>query len=163
MKTKKLTFMALLLAIALTIFVVEAHIPPIVPIAGVKLGLANIVTLAALVWLGRGEAITILLLRIVLGSIFTGQAVSFMYSLGGGLLCFLAMAIALRLLGQKKLWVVSVFGALSHNIGQIMVAIVLTGTPGVIAYLPVLMISGVITGAATGLAAQLMTERIRFK
>ena len=163
MKTKKLTFMALLLAIALTIFVVEAHIPPIVPIAGVKLGLANIVTLAALVWLGRGEAFTILILRIVLGSVFAGQAVSFMYSLGGGLLCFLIMAIALKLLGEKTLWVVSVFGALSHNIGQIAIAVVLTGSVGIIAYLPVLIISGVITGAVTGLAAQLVTERIRFK
>ena len=163
MKTKKLTFMALLLAIALTIFVVESHIPPIVPIAGVKLGLATIVTLAALVWLGKGEALTILLLRIFLGSVFTGQAVSFMYSLGGGILCFLTMTVALRLLVRQKLWVVSVFGALSHNIGQILVATVLTGTIGVAAYLPVLMISGVITGAVTGLAAQLMTERIKFK
>ena len=163
MKTKKLTFMALLLAIALTIFVVEAHIPPIVPIAGVKLVLANIVTLAALVWLGRGEAFTILILRIILGSIFAGQAVSFMYSLGGGIMCFLVMAVALRLLGREKLWVVSVFGALSHNVGQIIVAMVLAGTVGVAAYLPVLIISGVITGAATGLAAQLLTERINLK
>ena len=163
MKTKKLTFMALLIAVALTIFVVEAHIPPIVPIAGVKLGLANIVTLAALVWLGRKEAFTVLILRIILGSVFAGQAVSFMYSLGGGILCFLTMAVIVRLLGRQKLWVVSVFGALSHNVGQILVAMALTGTVSVIAYLPVLVISGVITGAVTGLAAQLMTERIKFK
>ena len=163
MKTKKLTFMALLLAIALTSFVVEARIPPIVPIAGVKLGLSNIVTLAALVWLGRGEAFTILVLRIVMGSVFAGQAVSFMYSLGGGLLCFLTMAIAMKLLSKKSLWVVSVFGAISHNIGQIAIAAVLTGSIGVIAYLPVLIISGVITGAVTGLAAQLVTERIKYK
>ena len=163
MKTKRLTFMALLLAIALTIFVVEAHIPPVVPIAGVKLGLANVVTLAALVWLGRREAFAVLILRIFLGSVFAGQAVSFMYSLGGGILCFLSMTAALSFLGRKKLWVVSVFGALSHNIGQILVAMILTGTVGVIAYLPVLMISGVITGSVTGLAAQLVTERIKFK
>ena len=163
MKTKKLTFMALLLAVALTIFVVEARIPPIVPIAGVKLGLANIVTLAALVWIGRKEAFTVLVLRIILGSVFAGQAVSFMYSLGGGILCFLTMAVALRLLGREKLWVVSVLGALSHNVGQILVAMALTGTVGIIAYLPVLMISGVITGTVTGLAAQLMTERIKFR
>lgn len=163
MKTKKLTFMALLLAVALTIFVVEARIPPIVPIAGVKLGLANIVTLAALVWLGRGEAFTVLILRIILGSVFAGQAVSLMYSLGGGVLCFLTMAVAIRLLGRQKLWVVSVFGALSHNVGQILVAMALTAAVGVIAYLPVLMISGVITGAVTGLAAQLVIERIKFR
>ncbi len=163
MKTKKLTFMAMLLAIALTVFMVEARIPPPVPIAGVKLGLANVVTLAALVWLGRGEALTLLILRVILGSVFTGQAVSFLYSMAGGLLCFAAMCAALKLLGRQRLWVVSVFGAIFHNLGQIIVAAALTGSLGVLAYLPALLISGVLTGAFTGLAAQLLTSRIHPK
>lgn len=163
MKVKKLTFMAMLLAVALTIFTVEAQIPPPVPIAGVKLGLANVVTLAALVWLGRGEALTVLTLRVILAGVFAGQAVSFLYSMTGGLLCFAAMSLALKLLGRERLWVVSVFGALFHNLGQILVAAALTGTWAVLAYLPVLMISGVITGAVTGLAAQMLTSRIKPK
>lgn len=163
MKVKKLTFMAMLLAVALTIFTVEAQIPPPVPIAGVKLGLANVVTLAALVWLGRGEALTVLTLRVILAGVFAGQAVSFLYSMTGGLLCFAAMSLVLKLLGRERLWVVSVFGALFHNLGQILVAAALTGTWAVLAYLPVLMISGVITGAVTGLAAQMLTSRIKPK
>ena len=152
--------MALLLAIALTIFVAEAQLPPPVPIAGVKLGLANIVTLAALVWLGRREALAVLLGRIVLGSVFAGQAVSFIYSLAGGLMCFFVMALILSLLGKERLWVVSVFGAMAHNVGQILAAIVLTHTWLITAYLPILLISGIITGIFTGLCAQLLVSRI---
>ncbi len=160
MKVKKLTFMALLLAIALTIFVIEAQIPPLVPIAGVKLGLANVVTLAALVWLGRKEALAVLVLRIILGSVFAGQAVSFIYSMSGGLLCFIVMALCIRPLGRERLWVVSVLGAIAHNVGQILAAMALTGTPAVAAYLPMLIISAVLTGAFTGLTAQALTSRL---
>ncbi|MCH5186777.1 MAG: Gx transporter family protein [Oscillospiraceae bacterium] len=158
-----MTFMALLLAVALTIFVAEAQLPPPVPIAGVKLGLANIVTLVALVWLGREEALAILLGRILLGSLFAGQAVSFIYSLAGGLMCFFVMAIILAPLKQERLWVVSVFGAMAHNVGQIIAAALLTHTWQVIAYLPVLIISGILSGVFTGLAAQLVVKRLNKK
>ncbi len=160
MKTKKLTFMALLLAIALTLFVVEAHLPPIVPVQGVKLGLANIVTLLAIVWLGRREAAVLLIMRIVLGSIFTGQAVSFIYSLCGGLLCLLVMCAAFGFMGTRRLWVISVFGAIAHNIGQIGAAVFMTSTWRIVYYLPVLLISAVLTGTFTGLTAQLLTKYI---
>ena len=163
MSVKKMTFMALLLAVALSIFVAEAQLPPPVPIAGVKLGLANIVTLAALVWLGRREALTILLGRIVLGSLFAGQAVSFIYSLAGGLMCFLVMAVILTPLGHERLWVVSVFGAMAHNVGQIIAAVLLTRTLQVAIYLSVLIISGILSGAFTGLAAQLVVKRLNKK
>lgn len=163
MNVKKMTFMALLLAVALTIFVAEAQLPPPVPIAGVKLGLANIVTLVALVWLGREEALAILLGRILLGSLFAGQAVSFIYSLAGGLMCFFVMAIILAPLKQERLWVVSVFGAMAHNVGQIIAAALLTHTWQVIAYLPVLIISGILSGVFTGLAAQLVVKRLNKK
>ena len=163
MNVKKMTFMALLLAIALTIFVAEAQLPPPVPIAGVKLGLANIVTLAALVWLGRKEALAILLGRIFLGSLFAGQAVSFIYSLAGGLMCFVVMAVILAPLGRERLWVVSVFGAMAHNVGQIIAAALLLNTWQVAAYLPVLMISGILSGVFTGLCAQLLVKRLNKK
>lgn len=160
MKTKKLTFMALLLAIALTLFVVEAHLPPIVPIQGVKLGLSNIVTLLAIVWLGRKEAGVLLIMRIVLGSMFAGQAASFVYSLCGGLLCLLVMCGASWLMGTKRLWVISVLGAIAHNIGQIGAAVFMTSTWRIVYYLPVLLISAVLTGTFTGLTAQLLTKYI---
>lgn len=160
MKVKKLTLMAMLLGIALTIFVVEGHFPPPVPIAGVKLGLANIVTLAAMVWLGRREAFVILILRIVIGSMFVANAAGFLYSLAGGLVCFAVMAALAGSLGQNHLWVVSVFGAIGHNAGQIAMAAVIMRSAAVFAYFPILIVSAVVTGTLTGAAAQILTERI---
>lgn len=154
MGTKKLTYMALLTALALIIFVLEASIPAPVPIPGVKLGLANIITLYALWTLRPREALAILLTRIMLGSIFAGQLMSLLYSLGGGLLCFALTLAARRILSPRQIWVSSIIGAIAHNIGQILVAIVLTSTPGVAVYLPLLLISAIITGAFTGFAAQ---------
>ncbi len=160
MSVKKITATAMLLAAALTIFVAEAQLPPPVPIPGVKLGLANVVTLAALSLLGRREAFAVLLGRIALGSIFAGQAVSFIYSLCGGLLCYIVMAVLIGPLGER-LWVVSVFGAVAHNVGQIAAAAALAHSAAAWAYLPVLIISGVITGAFTGLCAQLIAKRLK--
>ena len=88
MELKKLTRNALLTAIALTIFMVEAQIPPLVPIPGVKLGLANIVTVFALFAYKKQDALMILLVRVFLGSVFSGQMMTLLYSLAGGLLCF---------------------------------------------------------------------------
>lgn len=142
----------MLTSLALIIFIVEAQLPPLAPIPGIKLGLANVVTLVTLVWFGRKEAFTVLMLRITLGSVFAGQMMSFMYSMAGGLLCFAVMALLLSVL-KKQLWVISVFGALAHNVGQIAVAVIITGTWQIIGYLPILAVSAVITGAFTGIAA----------
>lgn len=160
MGVKKLTLMAMLLAIALIIFVVEVQLPAVAPIPGIKLGLANIITLAAIVWLGRKEAFVILVLRIILGSIFSGRMVSFLYSLSGGLLCFAAVALTIGLFEDDQLWVVSVLGAIAHNVGQIIAAVFIMSTWQIVWYLPALIISGVITGAFTGLCAQLVVKRI---
>lgn len=154
MQTKKLTFMALLTAIALIIFVVESYIPVPVPIPGVKLGLANVITLYAIWTLCPREALGILLTRILLGSIFAGQLTSLLYSLSGGLLCFLITLVARQIFNEKQIWIASVLGAMAHNIGQIFIAIVLTSTPGIIVYLPFLLISAIITGTFTGFVAQ---------
>lgn len=145
MELKKLTRNALLTAIALTIFMIEAQIPPLVPIAGVKLGLANIVTVFALFAYGWRDALMILLVRVFLGSIFSGQVMTLLYSLSGGLLCFAVTLLLRRVLTENQIWVASVIGAVFHNIGQIMAAVLVTATPGIIAYLPVLLVSGIIT------------------
>ncbi len=161
MNTKKLTRMALLTVIALTIFVAEAQIPPIVPIPGVKLGLANIVTVWAVFLLGPGEAALILLVRVILGSLITGQMMALMYSLAGGAMCLCVMLPLRKILTEKQIWVCSVLGAIAHNIGQILVAIAITRTPSLIVYLPVLLVSGVLTGLFTGICAQLLIRRLR--
>ena len=101
MKTRKLTQMALLTAIALTIFMVEAQIPALVPIPGVKLGLSNIITVFAVFAMGPKEAAAILFVRIFLGAVFAGNFSTIFYSAAGGALA-IAITILLRKLLTKK-------------------------------------------------------------
>ena len=152
-KTKKLTLLAVLAAIALTIFVAEAQIPPIVPIPGVKLGLANIVTLIAMVLLGRKEAGAVLAVRIFLGSMFTGSVSALIFSVAGGLCAYLVMCLTVGLFPEKLIWVVSTLGALAHNAGQLAASIWVTGTPSLLVYAPALLAAGIVTGVFTGLGA----------
>lgn len=157
MRTKKLTMLAMLTAVSLVIFMIEVQLPPLTPIPGIKLGLANIVTLITLARFGRREAFLVLMLRIILGSVFAGQMMSLMYSLAGGVLCFIVMA---ALVGTKiPLWVMSVFGAMAHNAGQVIVAIAITRLEQITAFIPLLIISAVITGAFTGGVATVIVNK----
>ena len=159
MKTKKLTLMAMLTAIALTIFMVEAQIPALVPIPGVKLGLANIVTVFAVFALGPKEAGAILFARIFMGAVFAGNFSTIFYSGAGGL-CAILVTIGLRrILTRGQLWVAGALGAVAHSIGQMAMAVLITGTPGLAAYLPVMIVCSIITGLFTGLCAQLLLNR----
>ena len=156
---RRLTVDALFAAVALTIFVIELYIPS-VGIPGVKLGLANIVTVTAAFLIGPWDAGAILLCRIVLGGIFSGQVMALWYSLAGGTLCWLTMLPMRMILTKKQIWVMSVIGAVAHNIGQILVALAVTRTAAILYYLPVLMVSGVLAGLFTGIAAQLAVNRL---
>ena len=160
MNTKKLTLTAILTAFALIAFVIEGAIPPLTPIYGVKLGIANVFTLFALYALGKPYGLAVMSLRIVLGNIFTGQLVSFIYSLTGGLLSFLLMILLKRFFSLKQMWVLSVLCAVTHNIGQLLAAILMMQTLAIAYYLPVLILSGIIAGAFTGLCAQLVLIRL---
>lgn len=151
----------MLTAIALTIFMIEAQIPAPIPIPGIKLGLANIITVFALFAYTPKDAITILLVRVFLGSVFSGQISTLLYSLAGGLLCFFVLVILRKYLSDRQIWVASVIGAIFHNIGQIIVAIVITGTPGIIVYLPILMVSGILAGGFTGFCTQFLYEKLK--
>lgn len=162
MEIKRLTRNALLTAIALTIFMVEAQIPTLIPVPGVKLGLSNIVTIFAMFAYGPLDALMILLVRIILGSIFSGQIMTVLYSLAGGLLCYCAVLLLRKVLTEKQIWVASVIGAVFHNIGQILVAIIITSTPGIVVYLPILMVSGIIAGLLTGFCAQFLYKKLKF-
>jgi len=160
--------MAILTAVALIIFIIEAQIPLPIPVPGVKLGLANAVTLFALFYaksnikiFSNYNVFIILLCRIILGAIFTGRLIVVVYSLAGGLLAFGAQVLMKRFVTDKQIWVCGAIGAVFHNTGQILAAMVLTGTPSIAAYLPVLVIAGVITGVITGFIAQFTLERIK--
>lgn len=161
MKTKKLVFMALLAAISLGIWVAEAQIPPLVPVPGVKLGLANIVTLAAMALLGRREAGAVLAVRVVLGSVFAGSFSAILFSLAGGVLAWAVMALVLRFFPDGQLWIVSVLGALAHNAGQLLAAVAVTRTPSLLWYGPALAAAAVVTGVFTGIACVYLVRALR--
>ena len=161
MNVRKLCTLALLTAAALVIFVAEAQIPPVIAVPGVKLGLSNIIVLLTMYIFGRREGAVVLGLKIVLGSVFSGQLMSFFYSAAGGLLCLGVMSLLKGVLTEKQIWATSAFGAAAHNIGQLIVAIAILGTEKLVWYLPVLLASGIITGLFTGLCAQITLPRLR--
>lgn len=158
MKAKKLTLMALLTAIALTIFMLEAQIPPVVPIQGVKLGLSNIVTVFAVFALGSWEAAAVLACRIFLGAVF-GSFGSIFYSAAGGLCAILATVAVRPILREKQIWVAGCLGAVAHSIGQMAVAVLISGTAYLALYLPVMVSCSILTGLFTGLCAQFLVNR----
>lgn len=161
MKTKTITLISSLTALSLVIFIVEAQIPPIVPIPGIKLGLANIVSLIAVFWVGKRNAFLIVILRIFLGSIYAGNAQTFLFSLSGGLLCcFVTIGLSV-ILKDNKIWVISIIGAISHIIGQLAVAYLLTNIDQIFYYAPILILSAIITGSFTGIVAQITYKRIK--
>ena len=160
-KTKKLALMAVLTAIALTIFMLEAQLPAPVPIPGVKLGLANIVTLTAMLILGRREAGAILAARIVMGAVFAGNPSAMLYSAAGGVLAYAAMCLLVGVVPEKRLWAVSAVSAVAHNMGQLLACVLVVKTPGVFIYAPALIVYGVITGVFTGFGAMYLVRALR--
>lgn len=159
MKTKKLAVLGLLSAIALTIFMVENQIPPLVPLPGIKLGLSNIVTVFAVFFLGAKEGIAVLAVRIFLGAVFAGNFSTILYSAAGGALAILATIGAKSILKPDQIWVAGCLGAIAHSIGQMVVAVAVTGTPGVLAWLPIMILCSMVTGCFTGLCAQYLVKR----
>ena len=159
MKTRKMTQMALLTAIALTIFMVEAQIPALVPVPGVKLGLSNIVTVFAVFAMGPKEAASILFARIFLGAVFAGNFSTIFYSAAGGALAIGVTIVLRKLLTQKQLWVAGVMGAIAHSVGQMAMAITITQTVGLVSYLPVMILCSIVTGLFTGFCAQFLLDR----
>ena len=159
MKTKKLVLLALLDAIALTIFMVEAQIPTLVPIPGIKLGLSNIVTVFTVFAIGPWEGAAVLFVRIFLGAVFAGNFSSILYSGAGGLCAILVTMLLRKVLTKKQLWVAGCMGAVAHSIGQMAMAIFVTGTPSIAVYLPVMAACSIVTGLFTGLCAQVLIDR----
>ena len=153
MRIRKMTLTAMLTGIALVIFIVEMQIPSLTHIPGIKLGLANIVTLFAMSALDRRSAAAVLFLRILTSAVIVGNISSLIYSAVGGICCFGVMSVVIGISQKKHLWAVSAIGAVFHNIGQLLTAYIVTGSAVVFMYLPVLTLSGITTGIFTGLCA----------
>ncbi len=157
--TLRLVRLSLFAAIALTIFILEAQIPsPVVYIPGMKLGLANIVTIYLLSEYTGKEAFMVLMVRILLGSFFVGQMTALIYSLAGGILSFAVMVICFRISGGKNLWFIGAAGGVFHNIGQVIAAAFLMQTSAVFSYLPYLILSGICAGIFCGAAAHFFVK-----
>lgn len=150
---RRLTTLALFTTLALAVYAIESAIPPLVPIPGIKLGLANIITLVVLNLFSAKDAFRVLTARILLSGLLFGQALSLLYSFAGGIFCFAAMYLINRLLRGHFLFLTSIPGAICHNLGQLLAAYLITQVPGVLTYLPFLLLSGIITGLFTGLCA----------
>lgn len=152
-KTKRLTLCAILIALAMALSYTERFIPlqMLVPLPGVKLGLANIVTLMALYLMGPKAAFAILIPRCIFGAVFGGGITGLAFSLIGGLLAMAVMCLARRI-SAFSVYGVSILGAAAHNIGQILAAMVLMNSVYIGAYLPYLLVVALFTGFATGAA-----------
>ena len=159
-RTAELTQLSLLTAAALILYIIESRLPAPVPIPGVKLGLANIITVVAVYRFRPGQVTALVAVRLLLGSFFAGSMSALMFSGAGALLCLAGMVILGRILPIKYLPLCSVLGAILHNIGQIAVAIGVMRDIKVVAYLPVLLVTGCIAGLFTGLCARAVERRI---
>ena len=161
-RTKELAQGAILVALALALSYIERFIPLqlLIPLPGVKLGLANIVTLVALYALGTRRAVAIVILRCALGSLFGGGVTGLLFSLTGGLLSMGVMALCRRT-AVFSVYGISILGAAAHNIGQVAVAMLLMRSVHIGVYLAYLLGVALFTGCATGAASAGVLRRVR--
>lgn len=151
-KTKALTLTSSLLAVALALSYMERFFPlqMLIPLPGVKIGLANIVSLVSLYLLGAKYAFSILVVRCILTSVFAGSVTSFMFSITGGIFAMGVMIVSMRM-PVFSVYGVSILGAAAHNIGQIASSVILMNSVYIASYLMYLLPISVFTGFLTGL------------
>lgn len=156
---KRTALFGLLIALAFVLGYVESLIPIYLGAPGVKLGLANLVTMIALYSMGAKAAIVVNVVRIFLSGFTFGPASAILFSLSGAVLSLAVMALCrrLRLFGMVG---VSILGGVAHNIGQFLMAALVVHTFGVFAYLPVLLAAGTVAGALIGLLGGIVVKRI---
>ncbi len=156
---QKTAVYGMMIALALIFSYLESQIPPLFPVAGMKLGLTNIIVVLALYKMGSGSAMAINVMRIVLVSFMFGGLSAMMYSLAGGMLSTLVM-ILLKKTGKFHLVAVSIAGGIAHNIGQILVAMLVLNTGGILWYLSVLWFTGLVTGTLIGILGGELVKRL---
>ena len=158
-KTKRISTYGLLVALAFIFSYIEALIPINLGVPGIKLGLANVVVMIALYKLGAKETFSLALVRVVLVAFTFGNLMMMMYSLAGSILSCIFM-ILLKKSNQFSMVGVSISGGVMHNVGQILMAIVVLDTVQLYYYLPVLIISGIVTGILIGILGAEIAKRL---
>lgn len=159
MKAKRIADLGLLTALAMILSFVESQIPALVAIPGIKVGLPNVAIVFLLYRMGAKEAVAVNFVRVFLVSLLFGNLQVLTFSLAGAALSMLAM-ILLKKTGWFSVVTVSIVGGILHNVGQILAACLWTQTAEVALYLPVLLISGTLTGALIGIAAGILVKRL---
>jgi heptaprenyl diphosphate synthase len=160
---KKTVLLGLFVSQALILSLIESWISIPTPVPGVKLGLANIITVIAIIFFGFREAVSVVIVRCVLSSIFGGGGwMLFLFSVTGGVLSAVVMSVLFKS-GNNKFSItgISIAGAISHNIGQILIAALLMKDLAVAVVLPVLLISGCIMGFFVGLVSSFLENALR--
>ncbi|MDP4094144.1 MAG: Gx transporter family protein [Bacillota bacterium] len=161
-KTRHMVFLALMVSIALVLSIVESWLPVPQPVPGIKLGLANIITVIVITFYGYRDTLMVVCARCILASLYTGGLMSFFFSFTGGMLSAAVMAfIYKKASGVFSLTGISIVGAVFHNVGQILVACLIMKDITVLAYLPVLLVSGIVTGFFVGLCSRFFSDTIR--
>ena len=159
MKTKRIAYIGLLIALAFVFSYIEFLFPVHMGIPGVKLGLANLAIIVCLYTLGEKDAFILSMVRIVLVGFTFANTASMMYSLAGGILSFAVMFLAKKTKALSMTGV-SVLGGVFHNVGQILLAMWMLSTESLMYYLPVLIFSGIISGILIGILGAMVTKRL---
>lgn len=154
---KKIVIIAIFITLALVLSYVDSLIPFAIMVPGIKIGLANIVIILSLYMIGEKETILISTIRVILSSLLFGTMLTFAYSMTGAILSLIIMII-LKQKTTLAMMTISIIGAVSHNIGQIIMAVIIMSTKEIIYYLPILMIIGVVSGTIIGILSSLLIQ-----
>ena len=160
MKTKKVAMLGLTIALAMTMSDIEALVPLSFAVPGIKMGLANIVIIFVLYKIGTKEAILVSIIRVILVSLLFSNVMAMAYSIAGAVLSLGIMWI-LKKTDKFSVIGVSIAGGIMHNVGQIIMAVILLGTEQIALYLPVLIITGTATGVVIGIVSGLVINRFK--
>lgn len=159
--TKKLTLLSMGTALAMILSYIEFLLPPIwSAVPGIKLGLANIVIIFMLYRMGVKYAVLVSFVRVVLSALLFGSVLTFAYSVAGAILSLTLMAVFKKLSVFSSVGV-SIIGGVSHNVGQIIMAIIILGTREIGYYMAVLAVTGTVSGIFVGIAGTLMLKYIK--
>ena len=156
MNIKKLALYGMLIALAMILSYIES----LIPVPGIKLGLANLVVIICLYTLGGRAAIFVSIIRIFLIAFTFGNVAALMFAISGASLSLVCMLIAIKP-DKFSTGGISIIGGISHNIGQILVAVIILKNALIFSYLPYLMIAGIVTGLLIGILASLIINRIK--
>ena len=160
MKTKKVAMLGLTIALAMIMSYIEALVPLSFAVPGIKMGLANIVIIFVLYKIGTKEAILVSIIRVILVSLLFSNVMAMAYSIAGAVLSLSVMWL-LKKTDKFSVIGVSIAGGIMHNVGQIIMAVILLGTEQIALYLPVLIITGTVTGVVIGIVSGLVINRFK--